>query len=304
MNTIKQPLSLKKGDTIAIIAPASRVEKDYIEKAVKSLTDLGYIVRLGDNVFSEYHQFAGIDSQRCEDFQSALDDKEVKAVFCARGGYGSVRIVDSLDFSEFRKSPKWIVGFSDITVFHSLLNGKFGISTVHAPMPVNAKSPFFQENLQQLDAILKGKRPEIKISHHSLNRPGNYKGRLVGGNLSILYSLQATPYEIDTKGKILFIEDVGEQLYHLDRMLNNLRLSGKLKDLKGLIVGGMTAMEDKKRPFGKSPYEIVLEAAQDFGFPIAFDFPAGHIDNNVPFVLGEEITLSVTAEKSVIRYIE
>lgn len=302
MNTIKQPLSLKKGDSIAIIAPASRVEKDYIEKAVKSLTNLGYIVRLGDNVFSEYHQFAGTDNQRCEDFQSALDNKEVKAIFCARGGYGSVRIVDSLDFSEFRKSPKWIAGFSDITVFHSLLNGKYNIPTIHAPMPVNAKSPFFQENLKQLDAILKGQRPEIKILYHSLNRLGSCKGQLVGGNLSILCSLQATPYEIDTKNKILFIEDVGEHLYRLDRMLNNLRLSGKLKELKGLIVGGMTAMEDKKRPFGKNPYEIVLDAVKDFDYPVAFDYPAGHIDNNVPFVLGEEVTLSVTPENSIISY--
>ena len=302
MSTIKIPPSLNINDTIKIIAPASRVEKDYMEQAVKSLTQLGYTVKLGENVFSEYYQFAGTDCQRLNDFQAVLNDEEVKAIFCARGGYGSLRIVNSLDFSGFRKLPKWIVGFSDITVFHSLLNGKYLISTVHAPMPVNANSPFFQENLRQLDAILKGKRPEIKNTNHPLNRFGSCRGRLVGGNLSILYSLQSTAYEIDTKNKILFIEDVGEQLYHLDRMLNNLKLSGKLKHLKGLIVGGMTSMEDKKRPFGKSSYEIIREAVNDFGFPVAFDFPAGHVDNNIPFVLGEEIKLSVTADNSIISY--
>jgi len=302
MGSLKFPPKLKKGDAIGIVAPASRVEKDYIEQTVKSLTQLGYEVISGENIFSEYNQFAGTDKQRLDDFQLALDNKNIKAIFCARGGYGSIRIADALDFSGFRRFPKWIVGFSDITVFHSLLNGKYQIPSIHAPMPVNFSSLYFQENLQQLDSILKGEMPEVRINGNTLNRMGTYRGKLVGGNLSILYSLQSTSFEIDTKDSILFIEDVGEQLYHLDRMLNNLRLSRKLKDLKGLIVGGMTAMEDKKRPFGKSTYEIIGEAVKNYIFPVAFDFPAGHIDNNVPFLLGAEIELSVNSDNSYIKY--
>ncbi len=303
MGSIKFPPKLKKGDAIGIVAPASRVEKSYIEQTIKSLTQLGYEVISGENIFSEYNQFAGTDKQRLDDFQTALDNKNIKAIFCARGGYGSIRIADALDFSGFRRFPKWIVGFSDITVFHSLLNGKYQIPSIHAPMPVNFSSPYFQENLLQLDSILKGEMPEVRINGNTLNRMGTCRGKLVGGNLSILYSLQSTSFEIDTKDNILFIEDVGEQLYHLDRMLNNLRLSGKLKGLKGLITGGMTAMEDKKRPFGKSPYEIIGEAVKNYNFPVAFDFPAGHIDNNVPFILGTEIELSVNGDTSYVKYI-
>ncbi len=302
MTVIKFPPKLKNSDTISIVAPASVVKKEYIEQTVISLTQLGYNVILGKNIFSGFNQFAGTDEQRLYDFQSALNDRNIKAIFCARGGYGSVRIIDLMDFSEFRRFPKWIVGFSDVTVFHSVLNGSYQIATIHSPMPVNYDSPFFSENIQQLNSILRGKMPEITFSYNSLNRIGNCLGRLVGGNLSILYNLQATSYEIETKNNILFIEDVGEQLYHLDRMLNNFRMSGKFQKLKGLIVGGMTAMEDKKRPFGKTANEIIRETVQEYDIPVAFDFPAGHIDNNKPFILGAEIELSVKTNETSIRF--
>lgn len=303
MNSKRLPPFLSPGDEIRIVSPASVVEKDYIEKTTQSLEKLGYKVSLGKNVFAGYHQFAGEDIKRTEDVQQALDDKEVRAVFCARGGYGCVRIIDQLDFSIFQKNPKWMVGFSDITVFHSHLNIHLKIPSVHSPMPVNFDSPFFSENLEQLNNILRGKLKEIQLGSSPLNRAGNARGTLVGGNLSILYSLQATPYELDTENKILFIEDVGEQLYHLDRMLNNLRLSGKIGRIKALVVGGLTDMQDKKRPFGKSAEEIVGDAIKAFNYPVAFGFPAGHTKNNHPFLLGVDINLEVSKKGSRIQYL-
>jgi len=303
MGNLRTPSPLLPGDEIRIVSPASAVEREYIEKSMKSLIGLGYRATLGNNIFSVFNQFAGTDQERTADFQEAINDPQVKAIFCARGGYGSIRIIDKIDFSKLNKNPKWIVGFSDITVFHTLLNNTFKIETLHSPMPVNFESPQFVENFTQLNRILQGQKPKIVIPGNSLNRKGHKKGTLVGGNLSILYSLQSTPYEIDTKNKILFIEDVGEQLYHLDRMLQNFLLSGKFKDLKGLVIGGMTDMQDKKRPFGKTPYEIILDAVKKYNYPVLFDFPAGHTDNNIPFILGAEVGLMIGDNESVIEYI-
>jgi muramoyltetrapeptide carboxypeptidase len=303
MDTTVFPPDLKTGDEIRIVAPASVVKKEYIKKSIAALSSLGYNITLGRYVFSEHHQFAGTDSERISDFQEAIDDKNVKAVFCARGGYGSVRIINKLDFSSFNHFPKWVIGFSDITVFHSLINQKFSTITIHAPMPINSESLYFSKNLKCLDDLLKGKREEIKIPGHFLNRTGVCQGKLVGGNLSILCNLQATPYEINTQNAILFIEDIGEQLYHLDRMMNNLLLSGKLSNLKGLLAGGFADMQDKKRPFGKTAYEIVTDAVKEFAYPAAFDFPAGHIDNNTPFLLGAEVELKVSEQNTVLKYV-
>jgi muramoyltetrapeptide carboxypeptidase len=301
MKDFRTPESLKAGDEIRIVAPASIVETDYIEKSSGSLNDLGYVSTVGKSIFSAFNQFAGKDEERLSDFQEAIDNPKVKAIFCARGGYGSVRIIDKVDFRRFIKTPKWIVGFSDITVFHSWINTHYRISTLHSPMPINFDKPQFRDNLIKLNSILKGAKPEFEVKAHELNRHGICKGTLVGGNLSILYSLQATPYEINTKNKILFIEDVGEQFYHLDRMLNNLRLSGKLKYLRGLVVGGMTEMQDKKRPFGKTAYEIIQEAVRGYDYPVLFDFPAGHLDNNIPFILGAETELQVGISCAIIK---
>lgn len=302
MQTTIIPRPLKNTDEIRIVAPASAVEKDYIDKTIQSLVDLGYIVSLGKNTMNRNHQFAGTDAERAEDFQEAIDDSAVGAIFCARGGYGSIRIIDHLDFSSFTDNPKWIVGFSDITVFHTYLNRVFDLASIHSQMPVNVDSSTFPENLRKLKYILDGHRPELHIEKHELNRFGVSKGKLVGGNLSILYSLQSTKYEIDTLGNILFIEDVGEQLYHIDRMMQNLLHSGKLEGLNGLIVGGLTDMKDKRRPFGKTAEEIILDTVKHFDFPVVFGFPGGHMDNNQPFIIGAEIKLSVDKNSSKIVY--
>ncbi|MBA7684357.1 putative murein peptide carboxypeptidase [subsurface metagenome] len=236
MGTATIPKLLTKGDEIRIVAPASAVQKDYIDKSVVALSGLGYKTTVGKYVFSEDNQFAGTDEERLRDFQDAVNDQKVKAVFCARGGYGSSRIIDKIDFSDFRSNAKWIVGFSDITVFHSLMNCTYNIATIHSPMPVNSESSYFASNLKQLDEILRGKRNDIQIPYHPLNRKGQSRGKITGGNLSILHNLQSTPFEIKTENTVLFIEDMGEQLYHLDRMLNNLLLSGKFLKRPGRIM--------------------------------------------------------------------
>jgi len=298
------PKPLGKKDEIRIIAPASAVEKDYIEKTIQSLVELGYIVSLGKNTMNRYHQFAGTDLERAEDFQDAIDDPSAGAIFCARGGYGSIRVIDHIDFSSFTEKPKWLVGFSDITVFHSYLNRVFNMATIHSPMPVNVNNASFNENLQKLKNILDGNKPDINFEVTELNRQGRGKGKLVGGNLSILYSLQSTKFEIDTLGNILFIEDVGEQLYHIDRIMQNLLHSGKLEGLEGLIIGGMTDMKDKRRPFGKTAEEIVLDTVKKFDFPVAFGFPGGHMENNQPFIMGAEIKFTVDESSSKIFYVK
>jgi muramoyltetrapeptide carboxypeptidase len=303
MHTTILPQPLSSNDEIRIIAPASAVEKEYIDKTINSLVGLGFNVSLGKYALARFHQFAGKDWQRAEDFQEAINDPLVGAIFCARGGYGSIRIIPKIDFSELLERPKWLAGFSDITVFHSFLNRTLNISTIHAPMPVNFDNPHFTENLKKLKDILNGNKPEISIGPHKLNLKGKGRGKLVGGNLSIIYSLQSTRFELDTRENILFIEDVGEQLYHLDRMMQNLLLSGKLEELSGLIVGEMTDMKDKRRPFGQTAYEIISDAVKCFDFPVVFGFPAGHTDNNVPFILGPEAELTVDANGSHLRYL-
>jgi len=302
MRSVRIPQSLRKGDEVRIVAPASAVDEVYVRNAMKALSDLGYIVTLGKHIFTAHNQFAGNDKERLADFQEAIDDDNVKAIFCARGGYGSMRIVNQLDFTAFRKNPKWIAGFSDITVFHSVVNCYFHTASIHAPMPVNYSSPYFNANLKAFDSLLKGNFNDIIVPPDLLNRFGSVTGKLVGGNISILINLQSTPFEIVSNGNILFLEDVGEQLYHLDRMMQNLLLSGKLSNLRGLIVGGLTDMQDKKRPFGKNPNEIVLDAVKNFQYPVAFNFPAGHMENNVPFLMGTDIELEVTTTQAKISF--
>ena len=255
--------------------------------------DYGYEVIIGKHVFDRHFQYSGTDSQRVADFQEAINDNQTKAIICARGGYGSVRIIERLDFSPLLRNPKWLVGFSDITVFHSVLN-KLGLASIHGAMPA-----FFIENkkpaksFQSLMEVLATGNSEIGLNSHSLNHKGNCSGELVGGNLSLLYSLQGTPWQLKTKGKILLIEDLSEYLYHLDRMMQNFKLSGQLSDLAGLVVGGFTEMQDNESPYGKSAYEIIHEAVEHCHFPVCFDFPSGHIPKNLSLVLGANYHLEV-----------
>ncbi len=294
------PSYLKKGDTIAIIATARKVSKEELQPAIAFFESYGLLVVLGKNVFSSNNQYAGKDTERIEDLQWALNDPNIKAIIIARGGYGSVRLIEHIDFTEFKKHPKWVVGYSDVTVLHNAIHNA-GVATIHATMPLNFNKNT-EANQSKIDALF-GNLTETLIEENFSNKEGTAKGELIGGNLSLLYSLSGTPFDIDTKGKILFIEDLDEYLYHIDRMMMQLRLSGKLKHLKGLIVGGMTDMKDNAIPFGKFPEEIILDAVKDYNFPVCFDFPAGHIDRNLAMYFGREVELNVTESGSEIKYI-
>jgi muramoyltetrapeptide carboxypeptidase len=288
------PPYLKKGDRIAIVSPARKISPEEIEPAIRLFTDWGLEVVQGEHLFASYKQFAGSDDQRRADMQRMLDDESIRAIVSSRGGYGTVRIIDQLDFTRFAASPKWIVGYSDVTVLHSHIHRHFDIETLHAIMPVNLRDKCeSSRSLNSLKKALFGKTLSYTIPAGPYNRKGSCKGQLVGGNLSILYSLTNTVSDINTNGKILFMEDLDEYLYHIDRMMMNLRRSGKLEGLAGLVVGAMTKMHDNSVPFEKSAEEIIAEAVEDYPYPVCFNFPAGHLEDNRALILGREVALEV-----------
>ncbi len=288
------PRFIQEGATIGIVAPAGKIDRDAVEASKDFLHQLGYKVALGENVFSSFNQFAGKDESRASDFQHMLDSSDVDVIMCARGGYGTNRIINELDFSHFMQNPKWIVGYSDITVIHSMLQNRLGMASIHGPMPKNFTGKKIDESdIVNLFNILKGNLPEYKTPAHQLNRTGEAEGELIGGNLSILYSLRGTPLDFDQHGKILFIEDVGEKLYHLDRMMMNLKNSGVLKCIRGLVVGQFTEMTDSETPFGLDAYGIIHDAVKEYNYPVIFDFPAGHVKINQPLIFGKRVLLSV-----------
>lgn len=288
------PLSLKKGDKIGIIATARKVSLDDLKVSIDVFKRWGLEVELGKNIFKQDNQFAGTDEQRAEDLQYMLDNPEIKAIIAARGGYGTVRVIDLVDFTNFKNNPKWLVGYSDITALHSHINNNLGIKTIHGVMPLNfPKNTTENEALLTLKKVLFGDRNVYNVSNHKFNRVGKVEGELVGGNLSVLYSLSGTKYDIDTDNKILVLEDLDEYLYHIDRMLMNLKFSGKLEKLKGLIVGGMNDMNDNQIPFGKSAYEIIRDAVKEYEYPVCFNFPVGHIKENFAIVLGNTVELDI-----------
>lgn len=286
------PPFLRPGDTVAIVSTARKISKSELNPALEILAKHKLKAILGHTIGAEEHQFAGSDSLRIKDFQAALDNPNIKAIWCARGGYGTVRVIDGLNFTEFKKTPKWIVGYSDITVLHNHIHN-FGIETLHAQMPleIEQKSP---ESRDGIFEVLFGRKHSITYdSGHSFNRKGEVTARLVGGNLSVLYSLCGSASAINSEEKILFIEDLDEYLYHIDRMLQNLKRNGMLDNLAGLIVGGMTKMHDNTIPFGKTAEEIVRDIVKDGDFPVCYDFPAGHITDNRPLIMGRKATLTV-----------
>ena len=289
---MKRPPSLKSGDKIGIVAPARKVSFEDLQPSISMIKDLGFEAVYDDNLFDADRQFAGDDEIRTDLFQRMLDDEEVKAIISARGGYGSVRVVDRLDFEKFSQQPKWIIGYSDITVFHNHIIRNIKVQTLHATMLLN-----FLENskeaLNGLFEVLKGKSPEYIIPVHPLNKTGVSRGILCGGNLSVLYSLMGSKSFPETKGKILFLEDLDEYLYHIDRMMMGLKRAGVLESLAGLIVGGMTEMNDNEIPFGRTAEEIVSEAVSEYDYPVCFGFPAGHINDNRPLIMGAEVELEV-----------
>lgn len=286
------PKSLKIGDKIGIVATARKIEMHEIEAAISVFESWELNVELGKNILAQDRQFAGTDEQRVEDLQSMLDNQEIKAIVCARGGYGTIRLLPKLDFTAFLKSPKWIVGYSDVTALHAHLNQNLGVQSLHAIMPLNfPKDKSENQATISLKKALFGEQNFYEIDNHKLNRQGRVVGEIIGGNLSVLYSIAGTKYDINTSGKILVLEDLDEYLYHIDRMMMNLKLGGKLENLKALIIGGMSDMNDNTVPFGKTAYEIIFKVVNEYQYPVCFNFPIGHIENNYTVKLGSKIEL-------------
>ncbi len=309
MNTLSEnsciaPPFLEKGDTIAIISSARKISKQELEPSISIIEKEGYRVLLGENIFKEDHQYSGNDLQRISDLHDAFQNTEVKAILFARGGYGSVRLLELVDLEIIKSNPKWIIGYSDVTVFHSYFHEQIGIQTIHGSMPINFGA-YQQDDLpiQSLFNALEGKKLHYEIESSADNKLGGTEGIIVGGNLSIIYSLRGTLADVKTDNKILFIEDLDEYLYHIDRMMMNLKIGRKLDRLKALVVGGMSDMNDNTIPFGKTAKEIILDAVKDFDYPVLFDFPAGHIKQNYALRLGSFVRIEINTEKAYLDFI-
>jgi len=304
------PAYLKKGDTIGITAPAGYITLEEIQPAIKLMETWGFKIKVGDTIGKKDFTFGGSDEERLNDFQHLLDDRFTKAIMCARGGYGAVRIIDKLNWAKFRTKPKWIIGFSDITVFHSHLHKNFRIASIHAKMcnsfPVdwNLAEPIQVETIESIQKALSGEKMEYSTTSNENNKPGIAAGVLVGGNLKTLESLAGSPSDINTTGKILFVEDTGEYLYSIDRMFWNLKRSGKLSKLKGLIVGGFKIKtEADTEDFGKTLEQIVLEKVINYKYPVCFDFPVGHQKNNFALKCGVKHKLIVNQNECILKEI-
>ena len=295
---MKIPPFLKAGDKVGVVATAKKVHRANTLKGIELLKSWGLQVEIGPHVFDTHHQFAGEDVHRAADFQQMLDREDIRAIFMVRGGYGTTRIIDDIDFGDFLKTPKWILGFSDITAIHTHLF-RLGIASIHAPMP----SFFYALNQGPLDwlcAMTFGKKQELVVDGTSLNRQGLASALLVGGNLSIICHTIGTSSEISTNGNILFIEDVGEQLYHLDRMMVQLKRCGFLNDLAGMIVGQFTDMRDDD-PFGMTANEIIYDHIREFSFPVAFNFPIGHTNDNHALPIGVVSKFNVSESRATLE---
>ena len=298
--TMITPPYLQKGDTVAILATARKHIVKSMQPTIDLLESWGLNVVIGKSIGLEENQLAGSDAKRAADLQEQLDNPNIKAIWCARGGYGTVRVVDLIDFTQFKKSPKWLVGFSDVTVLHNHLN-TMGYKSIHGIMPISlAKAS--KEAIESLRLSLFGQPLQYAINPHPMNRLGKATGELVGGNLSILYSVLGSPSAIDCTDKILYIEDLDEYLYHIDRMMMNLKRNGCLESLKGIIVGSMTDMKDNDIPWGKNALEIVQDVTKQYNIPVIFNFPAGHIHDNRALILGNNVTIEVTENCSTVVF--
>jgi len=293
-----QPPFLQPGDTIYITAPAKAIEESVVLEAKKTLETWGLNVRVAPHCLGRAAYFSGTDAERLADFQHGLDDPSIKAILCARGGYGCVRIVEELDWTAFQQNPKWIVGFSDVTVFHQKIN-QLGVESIHGIMPLGFTEGSMEAK-ETLHKALFGESIILEASPVKENCMGTAKGSLIGGNMTIIYSLIGTELSYTFKNKILFIEDIGEQIYKVDRMLHAFKLAGIFNQISGLILGGFTEMEDTDVPFGKTIEELISEQVVNLGIPVAFNVPIGHIPDNQAVVVGRTVTLTVTQTKSTL----
>ena len=295
------PSYLKKGDKVAITCQAKKLPSPMTD-AIKLLQSWGLEVVLGDTLNASYHQFAGDDELRTKDLQRFIDDDSIKAIFAARGGYGTMRIIDQVDFSRFVQNPKWVIGFSDITVLHAHIYNNYNIQSIHGQMPINIPDAS-AKSLETLRKALFGEELTYDVIPNALNRTGEGSGVLIGGNLSLLVAISGSASDMDYSGKVLFIEDVGEYLYSTDRLLRTLDRAGKLKNLAGLIVGRFTGVKDNDIPFGQTVSEIIMEVVKNYSYPVCFDFPAGHIPDNRSLVFGKEVSISIDTQQSIIKYL-
>ncbi len=297
MEHMKYPPKIAQGDVIGIVAPAGKLDQNIVIQAVARIEKMGYKVKLGRFLHEYRYNFSSSDENRLYDLQDMLDDESVKAIVCTRGGYGMIRIVDYIDFSKFIKNPKWIVGFSDITVLHAAIQ-KQGIASIHGPMTKSFLN--YTDSGIDIDVLfsfLEGESPEYRINSYPVNVIGKASGDLIGGNLSLLHALRGTPYDFNPEGKILFFEDISEYLYHLDRMLYSLSLGGVFEKISGLVVGQFTDMKDNEIPFGETIEEMILKHVKDYGYPVAFNFPSGHVETNFPLILGDFVELNVLKDE-------
>jgi muramoyltetrapeptide carboxypeptidase len=299
----KIPPYLKKGDTVGIVAPAGFMSLDKMQNCIAALEEWGYRVVLGATTqSSSENYFSGTDDQRLRDLQPMLDDDNIKAILCARGGYGVSRIIDRINFRKFKKWPKWIIGYSDITVLHSHIYSNYNIASLHAPMA----AAFTDEGsnsvyIQSLQKALEGEPAEYDCAAHELNRMGEARGELIGGNLTLLIHLTGTSSDVRTKNRILFLEDVGEYLYNVDRMMLQLKRTGKLDKLAGLIIGGFTDGKDTERPFGKPVYELIYEHVKEYNYPVCFGFPVSHEKENYALKVGGVYRLKIESSGTTLN---
>ena len=289
------PHYLKPGDTIGLVCPAGFMPQEDFSTSIEILQQWGFKVAVGKTPGHQFNYFSGTDEERLNDLQRMMDDKNIKAILCARGGYGTGRIIDKLNFKKFVQHPKWIIGFSDITVLHSHILSNYKIASLHAPMSAAFNDEEYKnEYIQSLQDALIGLRANYKVAPHEFNQKGKGTGTLVGGNLSLLVNMIGTPSDIKTKNKILFMEDVGEYIYNVDRMMRHLQRCGKLDHLKGLIIGGFTDMKDTKVPYGQNADEVIKDIVKDYKFPVCFHFPVSHEKENYALKVGVKYKFSVS----------